>query len=248
MSLLDILHIFFSLCFHNLCFSSTVGDSFSPQCQSGQRSLSNNRAMVYSPATLGLCFIFLVDTFAIPPYRTIGNSAPRLMERSMSSLADDTNSITLPDLHLNTSISIPTPSHTPVGYWAIECNQEIIPPGWFVPPETTQIEDPTDCRSAIFRVTRGGNPRESQVWTSKEDWSYRSCGVSLAPGWLYSRIRFARIDVAEVAQEIARKCVTQEHDFMGGWAAIGEYFIVLLTGRETSGLQPSSVNLRSSQS
>lgn len=53
--------------------------------------------------------------------------------------------------------------------------------------------------------------------------------------------------MAEIAQEIARKCVTQEYDFMGGWVSIGGLFIVLLTGRESFGTQPSSLNLRSFQ-
>ncbi len=38
--------------------------------------------------------------------------------------------------------------------------------------------------------------------------------------------------MAEIAQEIARECVNQENDFMGGWVAIGGSFIILLTGRE----------------
>ena len=54
--------------------------------------------------------------------------------------------------------------------------------------------------------------------------------------------------MAEIAQEIERKCVTQEHDLMGGWVAIGGYFIVLLTGKELSEPQPSHPNSGSSQS
>lgn len=36
--------------------------------------------------------------------------------------------------------------------------------------------------------------------------------------------------MADIAQEIERKCVTREHGFEGGWAAIGGFFIVKLTG------------------
>ena len=39
--------------------------------------------------------------------------------------------------------------------------------------------------------------------------------------------------MAEIAHKIARECVNEEHDFMGGWVAIGGYFIVLLTGRQS---------------
>ena len=53
--------------------------------------------------------------------------------------------------------------------------------------------------------------------------------------------------MAEIAQEIERKCVNQEYEFMGGWVAIGGYFIVLLTGRELSEPQPSNPNSGSSQ-
>lgn len=54
--------------------------------------------------------------------------------------------------------------------------------------------------------------------------------------------------MAEIAQEIARKCVTAETEYMGGWVAVGGLFIVLLTGREWPELQPSSLNSRSAQS
>lgn len=43
--------------------------------------------------------------------------------------------------------------------------------------------------------------------------------------------------MAEIAQEIARKCVTEEHGFIGGWVPIGGYFIVLVTGRLSSETQ-----------
>lgn len=46
-------------------------------------------------------------------------------------------------------------------------------------------------------------------------------------------MNFARVDIAEIAQEIARKCVTREHEFVGGWVSIGGYFVVMLTGRKT---------------
>ena len=54
--------------------------------------------------------------------------------------------------------------------------------------------------------------------------------------------------MAEIAQEILLECVTEEHDFRGGWAAVGGHFIILLTGRETTGLQPSDANSGSSKS
>ena len=41
--------------------------------------------------------------------------------------------------------------------------------------------------------------------------------------------------MANIAQEIAQKCVVREHDFMGGWVSIGGYLIVLVTGREPPG-------------
>lgn len=226
-----------------LYFSSTIADTFSPQCYPGQRTLSENRVMASSLATLGFGCILLIHILAIPPYRVIGTSTPNPSEGSLSSYPPGKiNSIVTPNVNLKINISNPTPN------WAIECNLEITPPGWVVPPETTRIENPTDCRKAIFRVTRGGNPREFQVWTSRVDWSYGSCVVSFDPGWLYARVRFARIDVAEIAQEIWLKCVTQEHDFMGGWAAVGGNFIVLLTGSKTSVLQPSDANSGSSES
>ncbi|CAD6578893.1 MAG: hypothetical protein ASARMPRED_008883 [Alectoria sarmentosa] len=203
--------------------------------------------MVPSQVTLGFGCILLVVTRAIPPYRMIGASAPSLAERFTPSSADNINSLVLSDVKLNASIPTPTPSETPLGHWAIECGDDTTPPGWLVPPETRHISNPTDCRSAIFRVTRGGNPREPQVWTSRADWSFGSCGVFLTPGWSYARVNFPRIDMAEIAQEIERKCVNQEYEFMGGWVAIGGYFIVLLTGRELSEPQPSNPNSGSSQ-
>lgn len=54
--------------------------------------------------------------------------------------------------------------------------------------------------------------------------------------------------MARIAQDIEMECVTEEHDFMGDWVAIGGFFILLLTGRGSSALQPSNLNLGSSQS
>lgn len=188
--------------------------------------------MVSSLAMLGIGCTLLASSLALPPNRMIATSVPKPAGRSVSSRAGNLDPLTLLDLPLNTSITTPRPSESPVGSWAIECGRDNTPPGWAVPPETHQIARPTDCRSAISRVIRGGEPWEPQIWTSQANWSFRSCGVFLAPGWSYARVNFPRIDMAEIAQEIARMCVTQEYEFMGGWVAIGGYFILLLTGSE----------------
>ena len=202
--------------------------------------------MVSSLATLGTGCMLLVSTLALPPNRMIGTSAPKEARRSQSSLARGIDSITLPDLHLNTSSSIPTPSQRPIAYGTAVCDQSTIPRGWVVAPRKRQIESPIDCDNAIHRVTRGGDPEDPQVWESPADRSYRSCGVFLAAGWDYASVVFPRVDMAEIAQDIARRCVNPEHDFMGGWVRIGGYFIILLTGTELFGTQPLNMSLGSS--
>lgn len=225
------------LCLPISCLSSTITRTFSSHCELGQRTSSDNRAMVHSLATLGIGCILFVGTLALPPNRVIDASAPNPAGRSVSSTAGNINPLILPAPRLNTSISTPIPIKTPLGSWAITCGEETTPPGWLVPPETHRITDPTDCRNAIFRVTRAGDPLESQTWTSQAEWVYRSCGVVLAPGWGYAHVSFPRIVMAEIAQEIARKCGTEEHGFIGGWVPIGVYFIVLVTGRLSSETQ-----------
>ena len=183
------------------------------------------------------CSLF-VSALALPPNRMFGTAAPNPAERSVPSLAGNINPMILPDVRLNTSRSILSSSRNAISYWSTECDQDTVPPGWARTPRKHQIDSPVDCADAIFRVTRGGNPDEPQVWTSQADWSYRSCGVFLDPGWSYARVNIPRTDMAEIAQEIAEKCVTPENDFMGGWVGIGGYFILLLTGRESPEKQP----------
>ncbi len=80
-----------------------------------------------------------------------------------------------------------------------------------------------------------GDPLDPQTWTAGAEWSYGSCGVVLAPGERSARVRFARIDVVEIAAEIMQECVSEEHDWMGGWVAIGGSFVVMLTGTGREG-------------
>lgn len=190
--------------------------------------------MLSSLATLGIGCVLFVLTLALPPNRMIDASAPIPASRSLSSPADNLNALILPNPHLNLSIPPPTPSKTPPGSWDIKCGEDTTPPGWFMPPVTQRITHPPDCRDAIFRVTRGGNPLPPQDWTSQADWTFQSCGVYLAPGWSWAHVSFKRIVIAEIAQEIARKCVKEAHGFIGGWVAIGGYFIVLVTGKAVS--------------
>ena len=185
--------------------------------------------MAYVLAMLTFSCAIFFGTLALPSHRMIDPKTPDSARR-FTSLAASTLFLGIPDLHLNTSISIPTLTKPSIGYWPIQCGEETTPPGWLVPPEMHEVTKPTDCRQAIFRVTRGGDPLDPQIWTSQADWTYGSCGVSLSPGWSYARVNFPRIDVADIAQEIERKCVTREHGFEGGWAAIGGFFIVKLTG------------------
>ena len=177
------------------------------------------------------CAIFL-NTSSLLSHRMIDAPAPDFA-KSSTSLAASNNLLTTPALHLNTSTSTPIPSIAPIGYWSIVCGEETIPPGWIVPPEMHAVTNPIDCGDAIFRVTSGGDPRDPQIWTSRANWLYGSCGVFLTPGWSHARVNFPRIDMAEIAQGIKTKCVTPEHHFLGGWVSIGGFFILLLTGTAT---------------
>ena len=190
----------------------------------------------------------MLSILALPPHRMIGASAPGLVDRSMSSPSGNINTMVSSDHHRNPTASIPIPEKTPISSWAVECGQDTVPSGWAVPPEKHQVATPMDCRHAIYRVIRGGDPLRPQIWTSQADWSYLSCGVFLIPGWSYARVNVPRIDLAGIAEEIAQKCVAEEYHFMGGWVAIGELFIVLLTGKVSSTRQLSGIDLGSSQS
>lgn len=172
-----------------------------------------------------LIFICAVifSTFSFPSRHMIEATTPDFAKRS-TSLAASNNILTAPAVHLNTSTS------APIKIWPIECGEETTPPGWFVPPEMHTVTNPIDCRGAIFRVTRGGDPRDPQFWTSRASWVHGSCGVFLTPGSSHARLNFPRIDMAEIGQEIERKCMTWQHEFIGGWVPIGGSFVVILTG------------------
>lgn len=184
---------------------------------------------------LGFRGIIIVSTLAMFRSGMSGTSAPNPPEQSMSSPENSINSLMITDLHLNSSTS------TAGGDWSIECGQDAIPPGWAAPPAKRKIASPIECRGAILQVTLQGDPQEPQVWTSQAEWSYRSCGVFLEPGWSYARVLFSRREMAEVAKSIRRKCVNQENDYMGGWVSIGGLFILLLTGTELADVQSSSL-------
>lgn len=156
---------------------------------------------------------------ALSPFLPTAQSTPQdpnPIKRLTSPQAKSVYSMVLADVTLNTSISTPIPSSTPIETRPIECSRDTIPPGWRTPPRFHQIGDVIDCRQAIYRVTREGDPREPQIWTEQMDWSYPSCGVFLTPGRRYAPLSFPRIDVAEIAQEIVQRCVRLEYGLMGG--------------------------------
>ena len=207
-----------------------------------RRIVAHDKGTPSSGTMLGFRGLFVVSALAMFPSRIIGASAPNPSELSLSSPENSINSPTIADLHLNSSTS------TTVRDWSIQCGQDTIPPGWAAPPSKRKIASPIQCRSAILQVTRQGDSQEPQVWTSEAEWSYRSCGVVLEPGWSYARVSFSRRELAEIAKTIRLKCVNQENDFMGGWVSIGGLFILLLTGTGLGDVQPSSLVSGSSQS
>ena len=202
---------------------------------SGRQIVADDKRTRSSGIMLGFRGLFIVSALAMFPSRIIGASAPNPPALSLSSPENSIDSLMLTDLHLNSSTS------TAVRDWSIQCGQDTIPPGWAAPPSKRKIASPVQCRGAILQMTRQGDSQEPQVWTSQAEWSYRSCGVILEPGWSYARVSFSRRELAEIAKTIRLKCVNQENDFMGGWVSVGGFFILLLTGTGLADVQPSSL-------
>lgn len=191
--------------------------------------------MVPSPPTLVIASFLALGTLALPPNRINGAPGPGLAaDRPAFPLPGSVNPLMAADHPLNFSISVPTPRKPLTEPWPVQCGHDAIPPGWAAPPPLHRIGEVYDCRRAIFLVTRdgAGDPLDPQTWTAQADWSYGSCGVFLAPGSRRAMVRFARIEVFEIAGEILRECVSEVHGWMGGWVAIGGDFVVMLTGRE----------------
>ena len=187
--------------------------------------------MVYLLATMGIGLLLVAGTLGSPLNRVVTGSRPDRAQRSTASARRGINPILVESLKLNYSTTVPIPSKDSDDFWHIECDQETIPPGWAAPPEFYNVGSTLDCNRAIMKVTRGGDPLEPQLWTAQADWSSRSCGVFLIPGQVFTRVNFARIDIGEIAKEVAMKCVYGRlTPPQGGWAAIGGYFIVLVTG------------------
>ena len=170
------------------------------------------------------------NTLGSPLNRDVAASLPDPAQPSTTPARSSINSI-LGDLELNYSITVPIPSNVSNNFWHIECDHDVIPPGWAAPPDFYEVRATLDCTRAIMKVTREGDPLQPQVWTAQANWSHRSCGVFLIPGHDFTRVNFARIDISGIAKEVANNCV---NGIMvppqGGWAAIGGYFIVLVTG------------------
>ena len=187
--------------------------------------------MIYLLATMGICWLLVGSTLASPLEHVVTASRPDRAQHSTTSTRRGLNPMILANLKLNYSITVPIPSSDSNGFWHIECDHETIPPGWAAPPEFYGVGATLDCNRAITQVTRGGDPLEPQVWTAQSEWSHRSCGVFLIPGQVFTRVNFARINIGEIAKEVATKCVHGRiTPPQGGWAAIGGYFIVLVTG------------------
>ena len=188
------------------------------------------RDMVCLLATMGIGSLLVSSTLGSPLNHVVTTSRPDRAERSTTAARNSFNSI-LADLKLNYSITVPIPSGHSNDFWHIECDHEAVPPGWAAPPEFYDVGAFSDCNKAIMQVTRGSDPREPQVWTAQASWTRRSCGVFLVPGQVLTRVNFARIDIGDIAKEVAKKCIYERTTPpQGGWAAIGGYFIVLLTG------------------
>ena len=169
-------------------------------------------------------------TLGSPLNHDIAASLPEPAQPSTTPARISINSI-VAALELNYSVTVPIPRNESNGFWHIECDHGVTPPGWAAPPDFYEVGATLDCTRAITKVTREGDPLQPQVWSAQANWSHRSCGVSLIPGQVFTRVNFARVDISEIAKEVANKCVNGiVVPPQGGWAAIGGYFIVLVTG------------------
>ena len=187
--------------------------------------------MVYLLATVDICWLLIGSTLASPLNHVVTASRPDRAQLSTTPTRRGIDPILLANLELNYSITVSIPSSDSTDFWHIECDHETIPPGWAAPPEFYDVGAPFDCKQAIMQVTRGGDPLQPQLWTAQANWSHRSCGVFLIPGQVFTRVNFARTDIREIAEEVAKKCMYGKiAPSLGGWAAIGGYFIVLVTG------------------
>lgn len=186
--------------------------------------------MVYLLATIGIGLLLVGSTLGGPLNREVAASLPDPAQPSTTPARSSINSI-VAALELNYSVTVPIPSNDSNDFWHIECDHDVIPPGWAAPPDFYEVGATLDCKRAIEQVTRGGDPLQPQVWTAQASWSHRSCGVFLIPGQVFTRVNFARIDIGDIAKEVENKCVSGKFTPpQGGWAAIGGYFIVLVTG------------------
>ena len=189
------------------------------------------RPMVCLLATMGIGLLLVGSILGSPLNRVVTASRPDRAQRSTTPMRRGINPVILANLELNYSVTVPAPSSDSNDFWHIECDRGTVPPGWAAPPEFFEVAASFDCKEAIMQVTRGGDSLEPQLWTAQAHWSHHSCGVFLIPGQIFTRVNFARSDIGEIAQEVVKKCVNGRiSPSQGGWAAIGGYFIVMLTG------------------
>ena len=187
-------------------------------------------------ATMGIGLLLVGSMLGSPMTHVVTGLPHDRAERFTTLAKSGINPMILADLELNYSALVPTPSSDSTDSKHVECDHEATPPGWAAPPEFYNVGVTASCTKAIMQVTSGGDPLEPQLWTAQVNWSHGSCGVFLVPGQVFTRINFTRIDIGEMAEEVAKKCLYGGTiPSQGGWVAIGGYFIVLLTGTEYIG-------------
>lgn len=84
------------------------------------------------------------------------------------------------------------------------------------------LTNPVDCEKAVVDVLLGnGQPTYPQMWTTRQDWSWGSCSITLVAGQATSGVVFSRLEIARGAGLILEKCATAERGYTGGHIRVG---------------------------
>ena len=86
--------------------------------------------------------------------------------------------------------------------------------------EAAPIATPANCNMAIYEMMGRRDPRDIKFWRRSKTWSYGTCKVQLVPRNDHGDC-MTRQTLSEAASLIKSHCITAEHGYRGGYAAVG---------------------------
>ena len=93
-------------------------------------------------------------------------------------------------------------------------------PTCYASREAAPISTPANCHVAINEMMGRRDPHDIKFWRRSKTWSYYTCKVQLVPRNDHGDCMTRQI-LSQAASLIQSHCITAEHGYRGGYAAVG---------------------------